>query len=121
MSSDSIEDVFNYLNKVEEDTICFVNSCAPLLNIFTLKKAVDLYHNLELKKSLTTVVENKTWYFDDKNRPLNDNSSGNTKDLLCHYMSARIIFIYFIKKNFLLIIKKVGKMKLMILIYLNCN
>ena len=80
VNSDAIEDVFNYLEGVEENYICFVNTCAPLLKLSTLKSAIQLFNKSELK-SLTSVIEKKTWYFDSKEKPINDNSSGNTKDL----------------------------------------
>ena len=97
VASDAIGDVFNYLNNVNEDTVCFVNACAPLLNISTLKKAINLYYDIGLK-SLTTVVEKKTWYFDTNNKPINDNSSGNTKDLSPLYECTHNFHIF--KKNF---------------------
>ena len=80
ISSDAIEDVFNYLKDVKEEYICFVNACAPLLKLSTLKKAITLFTKSKIR-SLTSVVEKKTWYFDHKGKPINDNSSGNTKDL----------------------------------------
>ena len=102
VSSDAIEDVFNYLKEVKEEVICFVNACAPLLNISKLKKALELYDTLKLK-SLTTVIEKKTWYFDNNNKPINDNSSCNTKDLLPFYECTHNFHIfkkeYFIKNK----------------------
>ncbi len=80
VNSDKIENVFDYLGDVEEKYICFVNACAPLLKSKTLIKAINLFNKLELK-SLTSVIEKKTWYFNSKAKPINDNSSGNTKDL----------------------------------------
>ena len=80
VNADAIEDVFNYLKDVKEETICFVNACAPLLNLETLNEALQKYIELKLT-SLTTVLEKKTWYFDSAYKPINDNSACNTKVL----------------------------------------
>lgn len=80
VNADAIEDVFNYLKDVREETICFVNACAPLLSHETLSEALQKYNALKLT-SLTTVLEKKTWYFDYTHTPINDNSACNTKVL----------------------------------------
>ncbi len=80
VNSDLIENVFNYLDKVQEDNICFVNPCSPLLKTKTIRGALRKFDTLKLK-SLTSVIEKKTWYFDHKQRPINDNSKCNTKVL----------------------------------------
>lgn len=96
---DKIDDVYNYLHKVKEDYIIFFNPCAPMLKISTLKSAINLFQRSTFK-SLTTVVKKHTWYFDDNHKPINDNSSGNTKDLKPIYECTHNFHIF--NKNFFL-------------------
>lgn len=99
VNADAIEDVFNYLKDVSEETICFVNACAPLLNYKTLSEALQKYNELKLT-SLTTVLEKKTWYFDDTFKPINDNSACNTK-VLSPFFECTHNFHIFKKKYFI--------------------
>lgn len=99
VNADLIEDVFNYLKDVSEETICFVNACAPLLGHNTLSKALQKYYELKLT-SLTTVLEKKTWYFDDAYKPINDNSACNTK-ILSPFFECTHNFHIFKKKYFI--------------------
>ena len=98
VNADLIEDVFNYLKDISEETICFVNACAPLLGHNTLSKALQKYYELKLT-SLTTVLEKKTWYFDDAYKPINDNSACNTK-ILSPFFECTHNFHIFKKKYF---------------------
>lgn len=98
VNADAIEDVFNYLKDVTEETICFINACAPLLNHETLSEALQKYNELKLT-SLTTVLEKKTWYFDDTHKPINDNSACNTK-VLSAFFECTHNFHIFKKKYF---------------------
>ena len=99
VNADLIEDVFNYLINIPEEVICFVNACAPLLNHKTLNKALEKYNELQLT-SLTTVLEKKTWYFDEKYKPINDNSACNTK-VLSPFFECTHNFHIFKKKYFI--------------------
>lgn len=99
ISSDRINDVFNYLNKIEEDYICFVNSCTPLLLINTVNEAINAYFATN-SASLTSVLNKHTWFYDHLFQPLNSNSSGNTKDLDVIYECTHNFHIF--KKNYFL-------------------
>lgn len=103
VNSDRIDYVYNYLSHIPEDYICFINSCAPLLKIDTLKDAVNFFQSANVK-TLTSVIEKKTWYFDYLKKPINDNSSGNTKDLKPIYECTHNFHIF--NKNFFLQHKK---------------
>ena len=102
VNSDLIEDVFNYLNQIKENNICFVNPCSPFLEWKTLKTALNLFEASNFK-SLTSVIERKTWYFDHKYKPINDNSRCNTKVLKPIYECSHSFHIFnkkfFIKNN----------------------
>jgi len=99
VNADAIEDVFNYLKDVKEETICFVNACAPLLNHETLSDALQKFIDQNLT-SLTSVLEKKTWYFDEKLKPINDNSACNTK-VLSSFFECTHNFHIFNKKYFI--------------------
>tara|TARA_B100001057_G_scaffold77027_1_gene71803 strand:+ start:2781 stop:3443 length:663 start_codon:yes stop_codon:yes gene_type:complete len=93
VESDLIENVFNYLNQIEENTICFINPCSPFLKASTVRDALNLFNKLNLK-SLTSVIEKKTWYFDHNSKPINDNSKCNTKILKAIYECSHSFHIF---------------------------
>ena len=93
VESDLIENVFNYLNQIEESTICFINPCSPFLKGSTVHNALNLFEKLNLK-SLTSVIEKKTWYFDHKYKPINDNSKCDTKVLNAIYECSHSFHIF---------------------------
>ena len=99
VNADKINLVYNYLNQIPEENICFINACAPLLEINTLHEAVNFFLSSKVK-SLTSVIEKKTWYFDYLKKPINDNSSGNTKDLKTIYECTHNFHIF--NKNYFL-------------------
>lgn len=80
VNGDKIDDVFNYLNLIKESTICFINPCAPLMGSHKVLEAIEAYTKNNYK-SLTTVLKKHTWYYDHLKKPINNNLSGNTKDL----------------------------------------
>ena len=103
VTSDKIDDVYSYLYEIPEKYICFINACAPLLKMKTLYEAVNFFKSNNLK-ALTSVIERKTWYFDYLKKPINDNSSGNTKDLKPIYECTHNFHIF--NKKFFLNYKK---------------
>lgn len=42
-NADKIEDVFNYLDEIDSENLCFINSCSPFLKKESIKNAINLY------------------------------------------------------------------------------
>ncbi len=102
LNSDKIHNVFNYFKNIEEDYLMFINPCSPFLKLTTIINAINVFQNNNYK-SLTTVLKKKTWFFDHKTKPLNDNTNVNTKDLKPLFECTHNFHIfnkdYFIKNN----------------------
>jgi len=78
--ADDIKTVFNYIDKIEEEYIMFINACSPFLTLKTLENAIDCFKKNK-PKSLTAVIKKHTWYYFLDGKPINflDPTNLNTK------------------------------------------
>jgi len=99
--ADDINLVFNYLHKIEEKHIMFINACSPFLTLNTVENAVSVFKS-EKPKSLTAVVKKHTWYYFLDGKPINffDPTNLNTKSSVPVWEVTHNIHI-FSKERFL--------------------
>lgn len=101
INTDNVRIAYNFINKIKEENILWLNPCSPFVKSSTLLKAIKIFKKKNIK-SITTVSKEKTWLYNSLKVPFVDNKKLSTKEIKPIYLATHNFHIYnkkfFLKK-----------------------
>tara|TARA_Y100001970_G_C14245523_1_gene867880 strand:+ start:2860 stop:3486 length:627 start_codon:yes stop_codon:yes gene_type:complete len=93
INTDQIKVAYNFVKKIKEKYILWLNPCSPFIKISTILNAIKTFQNSKIR-SLTTVCKEKTWIYNSKKVSYSDNKKLSTKEIKPIYLATHNFHIY---------------------------